>query len=177
MRVFKDTKIATNRGLVDAWSIAREVNGSLRGSTFNAENNTVENTVVFEKCEKSGVSQEYYDAFLMKIESGTGDNIIVPPNTRIMLSDGSSKLAADINTKDMFRLCLYNSNSGNFENRITNCMNIQRMPRMVDKYTFDPHEIHKQIENEVYEYKLNKDSKNFIANGFIIVPAPITVKN
>jgi hypothetical protein len=42
------------------------------------------------------------------------------------------------------------------------------MPRETDRYTFDPREVNSKIENEVYEFQIDKDSTNFIANGFVI---------
>lgn len=172
MRIFKNTRVSTNRGFVDAHIIPQESNASLRGSMYNVNDNNVQNTVIFENCKKSAISREYYDGYLMKLETSTGDNIIVPPNTYFLLADGSSKQAANLSSKDLFRLCLYNSNTGNYEIKVGNCMNIQTMPRETDKYTFDPREVGSKIENEVYEFTLDKNSTNFIANGFVIVKNP-----
>lgn len=169
MRIFKNSKVSTNRGLVDAFYIPQEVKGSLRGSMYNTEDNNVQHSVIFTDCKKSPITHEFYDSFLVKIEVGTGDNIIVPPNTYFMLADGSSKQAVNISNKDLFKLCLLNPNTNNYEIRVSNCMNIQKIPRETDKYTFDPTEVNVKIENEVYEFTLDKSSTNFIANGFIIV--------
>jgi hypothetical protein len=168
MRIFKNSKISTNRGLVDAFLIPQESNASLRGSMYNIQDNNVQHTVIFTDSKKSPITRDFNDTFLIKIESGTGDNIIVPPDTRFMLSDGSSKPASSITNKDLFKLCLFNSNTGTYEIRISNCMNVQRMPRETDRYTFDPREVNSKIENEVYEFQIDKDSTNFIANGFVI---------